>query len=281
MNKIGTCPDCGEKKVALTCQGICEKCRVRKFNMKSRGKEYIPIINLSKEEKQKVQNRRRKEEDTNNIDDDLMIAVKSARIDQSSILSRDAFTKMLEEYGCEITEDNLNELLEVLLATDKLKSTIMTIAKDDCQQAMLNLEQALNVLERKLQHNWEYNGFNTEDEIKFKGFLTWRRTLKGAIFFWKKLYQTNVVVELQKAWNAYVSDPNEKLLLAGDKITSDLKRFQITTETISTILNTRRPFTRIFYAQTEDDAHEIFVKWLTDRQLHEDPKKTTIVELGA
>ena len=144
---------------------------------------------------------------------------------------------------------------------------------------MLDLEQALNVVERKLQHDWEYNGFQEADDIKFKGFLTWRRVLKGAIFFWKKLYQTNTIIEMQRAWNAYTQDPNDKILLAGDRIDSTMKRFQITTDSISTIFNTRRPFTRVFYATDKDVAYNMFKQWMADRNLHEDPKKTTIVEL--
>ena len=67
--------------------------------------------------------------------------------------------------------------------------------------------------------------------------------------------------------------------MAGDKIDSNQKRFQITTESISTILNTRRPFTRVFYATSKEEAYSMFVKWMSDRQLHEDKSKTTIVEL--
>ena len=156
----------------------------------------------------------------------------------------------------------------------------MTIAKSNSQQAMLDLEQALNVVERKLQHDWEYNGFQEADDIKFKGFLTWRRVLKGAIFFWKKLYQTNTIIEMQRAWNAYTQDPNDKILLAGDRIDSTLKRYQITTESISTIFNTKKPFTRIFYATSKEAAYDKFVKWMEERQLHENKSKTTIIELS-
>ena len=190
-----------------------------------------------------------------------------------------SFVAILRECGCEIPQEDLQNVLNVLVNTDKLKNIFMTIAKDNSQQAMLDLEQALNVVERKLQHNWEYNGFQEVDELKFKGFLTWRRTLKGAIYFWKKLYSTNTIIEMQRAWNAYTQDPNEKILMAGDKIESSKKRFQITTESISTIFNTRKPFTRVFYAIDKDEAYSMFKQWMADRQLHEDPKKTTIVEL--
>ena len=190
------------------------------------------------------------------------------------------FIQTLRGCGCDIPEDTLEEVLKVLVSTDKLKDVFMTIAESDSQQAILDLEQALNVVERKLQHDWEYNGFQEVDDIRFKGFLTWRRVLKGAIFFWKKLYQTNALIEIQRAWNAYTSDPNDKILLAGDRIDSRMKRYQITTDSISTIFNTRRPFTRVFYATSKEEAYKAFVKWMADRQLHEDKSKTTIVELN-
>ena len=85
---------------------------------------------------------------------------------------------------------------------------------------------------------------------------------------------------MQRAWNAYTQDPNDKILLAGDRIDSTLKRYQITTESISTIFNTRKPFTRVFYATSKEKAYEMFVKWMEERQLHENKSKTTIVELS-
>lgn len=309
--KIGICPDCGKEEVELTSQGICVRCRTRKSNAKSRNKEYVPYINLPDEEKIKIDNmqvansRKHREELKTVIPPVVEIKVPDdnenyyqAKATQTPVPMRTtvvkppvekiidpltdqfSFIAILRECGCEIPETNLKEVLDVLVATDKLKDIFMTIAKDENQDAMLNLEQALNVVERKLQHNWEYNGFQEVDDIKFKGFLTWRRVLKGAIFFWKKLYQTNTIIEMQKAWNAYTADPNDKVLLAGDRINTTQKRFQITTESISTIFNTKRPFTRVFYATSKEDAYEKFVKWMAERQLHENKSKTVIVELS-
>ena len=97
----------------------------------------------------------------------------------------------------------------------------------------------------------------------------------------KKLYQTNTIVELQKVWNSYTNAiANPTIESSTDKITTvQQRRFQITTESISTIFNTRRPFTRVFYATSQEEAYEKFLKWMNDRQLHEDKSKTTIVEL--
>lgn len=309
-SKVGVCPDCGREDVEITSRGVCVICRRRQDNMKARGKEYIPYLQLPESEKKRVdisqraQAARKAKEETitmpelpktmpvvenyyqvkaeNNPDIAHVIEKPIPHQTQkplNSLLDQDSFVRILRECGCDIPEENLEDVLDVLLNTDKLKDIFMTIAKSTSQQAMLDLEQALNVVERKLQHNWEYNGFQEADDIKFKGFLTWRRVLKGAIFFWKKLYQTNTIIEMQRAWNAYTQDPNDKILLAGDKIDSSMKRYQITTDSISTIFNTKRPFTRVFYATDEKHAYDIFKKWMADRNLHEDPKKTTIVEL--
>lgn len=309
-SKLGVCPDCGREDVEITSRGVCVICRRRQDNMKARGKEYIPYLQLPESEKKRVDisqraqaARKTKEESITMPEIPKTIPVVEnyyqvkaennpdiAQVTEKPIphqtqkpldplSDQDSFVRILRECGCDIPEESLEDVLDVLLNTDKLKDIFMTIAKSTSQQAMLDLEQALNVVERKLQHDWEYNGFQEVDDIKFKGFLTWRRVLKGAIFFWKKLYQTNTIIEMQRAWNAYTQDPNDKILLAGDKIDSSMKRYQITTDSISTIFNTKRPFTRVFYATDEKHAYDIFKKWMADRNLHEDPKKTTIVEL--
>lgn len=303
--ETGACPDCGREDVKITSRGVCIICRRRQDNMKSRGKEYIPYLKLPENERKKIDNmqltrmKNKKEIEIPEIPKTIPVIenyyqVKAennptiAQVTEKPITIRkaldplsdqDSFIKILRDYGCEIPEDSLEDVLDVLVNTDKLKDVFMTIAKSTSQQAMLDLEQALNVVERKLQHDWEYNGFQKTDDIKFKGFLTWRRALKGAIFFWKKLYQTNTIIEMQRAWNAYTQDPNDKILLAGDRIDSTMKRYQITTDSISTIFNTRKPFTRVFYATDKDSAYTMFKQWMADRNLHEDPKKTTIVEL--
>lgn len=282
--KIGLCPDCGREEVELLSpQNICVKCKTRLNNMKHRGKEYIPYIKLSDEEKKKIDRFQETNAKISENKKEKLINMKPIEkaVEKAidPLTDQNKFVQTLRGCGCEIPKENLIEVLDVLVATNKLKDIFMTIAKSDNQDAMLNLEQALNVVERKLQHDWEFNGFREEDDVKFKNFLTWRRTLKGAIYFWKKLYQTNALIEMQRAWNAYTQDPNEKILLAGDRINTALKRYQITTESISTIFNTRRPFTRVFYATSQDEAYNMFVKWMSDRQLHEDKSKTTITEL--
>jgi hypothetical protein len=312
---IGHCPDCEENDVELMTsgmyEGLCEVCKRRKQNAKARGKEYIPYKDLDVDEKKRIDNFKAAQAKKNGVDQREIEVEKTevkvvenyyqAKAEQSPAVTHvveiekpviptvkinpladpDSFINTLRGCGCEIPQDTLKDVLNVLVSTDKLKEVFMTIAESDSQQAILDLEQALNVVERKLQHDWEYNGFQEVDDIKFKGFLTWRRVLKGAIFFWKKLYQTNALIEMQRAWNAYTQDPNDKILLAGDRINSTMKRYQITTESISTIFNTRRPFTRVFYATSEEEARKQFVKWMSDRQLHEDRSKTTIVELKA
>lgn len=313
LRETGECADCGRKDVELRTTGVsaglCEVCRRRKQNAKARGREYIPYKDLSEAERNKIDSLQKaqlkRNEDKQEIEIpkiEMKVAENyyQAKAEQKQAITtvekpvvpvvpvqpvidplsdQKSFIATLRGCGCEIPENSLKEVLDVLVSTDKLKDTFMSIAKSESQQAILDLEQALNVVERKLQHDWEYNGFQEADDIKFKGFLTWRRVLKGAIFFWKKLYQTNALIEMQRAWNAYTQDPNDKILLAGDRINSTQKRYQITTESISTIFNSRRPFTRVFYATSEEEAYKQFVQWMADRQLHEDKNKTTIVEL--
>lgn len=313
---IGICKDCEKENEELMAsgmyEGLCHVCKTRKQNAKTRGKEYIPYKDLSEHDKKRVDSLQEAQAKRSEAKQEIEVPAPETKIkvienyyqakaEQNPAIAHvveiekpvintptinpladpDSFIATLRGCGCEIPQDTLKDVLNVLVSTDKLKEVFMTIAENDSQQAILDLEQALNVVERKLQHDWEYNGFQEADDIKFKGFLTWRRILKGAIFFWKKLYQTNALIEMQRAWNAYTQDPNDKILLAGDRIDSTLKRYQITTESISTIFNTRRPFTRVFYAKSEEDAHEMLIKWFADRQLHENKAKTVITELKA
>ena len=320
--RTGICPDCG-KEEELTSQGICIRCRTRKANAKHRGKEYIPYINLPAESKQKIDNMQvynsrsgKKEKSQEEIITESINTIKDlqvpdnetyyqAKATQTPVLTHnivkpikktvldplsdpDSFIYTLRHYGCEISEGTLRNVLDILVSTDKLKDIFMAIAKDDSQQTMLNLEQILTTVEKQLQNEWESNGFQEADDIRFKGFLTWRRILKGSILFWKKLYQTNALTELQKAWSSCTTDSDTDL--NNNSVTEDTnnkdnnaniqKRYQITTESISTIFNTRRPFTRVFYAVSKEEAYEKFVKWMSERQLHEDKSKTTIVELS-
>lgn len=321
---IGVCPDCG-KEVKLTLQGICIKCKTRKANMKYRGKEYVPYINLSEEEKRKIdirqitnskeyrENHNKKEEipmpeipvienyyevkATQNpaiahvvekpktVEPEITEKTKIQQNTFNPLLDENSFIHILKECGCTLPENTIKSILDALLATDKLKSIITTITKNGNQNEMLNLEYTLNAVEQKLQYNWETNGFQEVDDIKFKGFLVWRRVLKEAINFWKELYKTNTLTELTKALNTIpeiikpIETPTIDDTNNTDKTNNTLKRFQITTESISTIFNTKRPFTRVFYATSKEEAHEKFVKWMSERQLHENKNKTIITEL--
>ena len=306
----GVCPDCGKEVTNITSQGICVKCRTRKANAKHRQKEYIPYINLPADEKARIDSMQaansRKHEEV--LEPVLEMKVPDnetyyqAKATQSPVPMRTvantkvaiektidplsdqfSFISVLKECGCDISEEDLKQLLDVLVATDKLKDILMKVADDTIQDTMLNLEQVLPTVERKLQYNWECNGFQEVDDIKFKGFLTWRRMLKGAMYFWKKLYQTNTLVELKKTWESYITNMTNPLMNNQNEkiVTVQQKRYQITTESISTIYNTKRPFTRVFYAASKEEAYDKFVKWMAERQLHEDKSKTTIVELSS
>ena len=321
---IGICPDCG-KEETLETGGICHRCKIRKTNATNRGKEYIPYINLSKEEQRQIDRRRitnskayrdsKKKGETTNIDELLNSSeeipmpkipvienyyeVKATQnpaiahiVDKpipteikkptsfDPLSDEDSFIHILKECGCTLSEDTLRGVLDALLATDKLKSIITSIMKNGNQNDMLNLEYMLNTAEQKLQYNWETNGFQEVDDIKFKGFLVWRRVLKGAISFWKDLYKTNALIELSKLLdNASTTTTEVTNKIETPANNNTLKKYQITTESISTIFNTKRPFTRVFYATSKDDAYDKFIKWMSERQLHENKSKTVITEL--
>ena len=272
--------------------------------MKARGKEYVRYLDLSEKEQWRIdraiagQNKKHEkliepEPELTVPDNDTYYLSKANQTETVThpmmkpvqkifdpLSDQDSFIKILREYDCEIPEEILEDILDILMNTTKFKDMFATIIKNDNQQAIFDLEQILNVTEKKLQRDWEHNGFQEIDDIKFKGFLTWRRALKEAIFFWKKLYQTNILLEIQKIWSTYTQDSSDdKILLTENKTNNLEKRFQITTESISTILNTRKPFTRVFRAVDAETAYNMFKQWMEERNLHEDKSKTTIVEL--
>ena len=325
VERPGICPDCGKEVENITSQGICVKCRTRKSNAKNRNKEYIPYINLSEEEKAKIDNMQvvnsKAHRENHNKKEEIPMPeipvienyyevkatqnpaiahvvekpktsepeiIEKTKIQQNTfnpLSDENSFIHILKECGCTLPENTIKSILDALLATDKLKSIITTITKNGNQNEMLNLEYTLNAVEQKLQYNWETNGFQEVDDIKFKGFLVWRRVLKEAINFWKELYKTNTLTELTKSLNTIpeIIKPIEMPTIDDtnntDKTNNTLKRFQITTESISTIFNTKRPFTRVFYATSKEEAYDKFVKWMAERQLHENKSKTIITEL--
>lgn len=315
VTNIGTCPDCGKENVEVMTRGmyagLCHFCKGRYWNAKSRSKEYIPYLKLSKEEKERVDTRilaAQKAKETKKQKEEALIIpevqktikivenyyqvkaeqnpaiaevkeipiVKINKDTFDPLSDRDGFIKILKDSGCEIPEESLSYTLNTLMSTDKLKKIFINIMKNNNDQILINLEETLNTTEKKLQYDWEYNGFQEVDDLKFKGFLTWKHVLKDAILFWKKLYQTNVITEMQKALDIQVEEPNNETTIKKDEV---MKAYQVTTDSISTIYNTRRPFSRVFYATNEDMAYDMFKQWMAEKSLHEDPKKTTIIEL--
>lgn len=304
----GICTDCGKETeifVKGTYEGLCDKCKMRKTNAKSRGRVYIPYKDLDEKSKKKFDKmsniRAHKEEEEIEIPTPKMPIVENyyqmkaennpaiAHIVETPTVAKkpegfnplndqDSFIRVLKECGCTISDDSLKSILNILINTDKLKDIFMTITETENQGAMLDLENILNSAEKKLQYNWEYNGFQETDDIKFKGFLVWRRLLKSAIPLWKQLYNSGALSGIKKAWTVY--NENMTVTTNNNENTNVQKKYQITTDSISTIFNTRRPFTRVFYATSKDEAYNMFVKWLAERQLHEDKSKTTIIELS-
>ena len=185
---LGECPDCGKTDVELMrsgmYEGLCDTCKRRKQNAKARGKEYIPYKDLDADEKKRIDIFKAAQAKKNEVEKEIEVEkteVKvvenyyQAKAEQSPavklvdveiekpvipavkvnpLADPDSFINTLRGCGCEIPQDTLKEVLNVLVSTDKLKEVFMTIAENDSQDAILDLEQALNVVERKLQHDW-------------------------------------------------------------------------------------------------------------------------------
>lgn len=241
--EVGICPDCGRENMEIIASGMyagtCKMCRQRKQNAKARRKEYIPFIQLPEKEKQKINNMILGQERTN-IEKGVKLPKEIAlpeipktipvienyyqvKAENNTAIAhivekpvpqkvsnpfsdKESFINILKECGCDTPEEILKTVLDILIDTDKLKNVFMNITKTDNQQAILDLEQSLTIVENKLQHDWECNNFQEEYDIKFKEFLTWRRILKGAISFWKSLQEANIFNNIQKTWDIYIQD---------------------------------------------------------------------------
>lgn len=292
-NKV--CSDCGEIVEKLTTTGICYKCDQRKSNASHRGKTYIPIRCLSEQEQSKILAMRRAQALLHEAKAKDITKSETAPIDTSAntikvskIEDKDVdINEILKKYGYTISNTEFDEATNVLnniYTTETLLEKLLAdIINEKIKTTIFTLDQAIEVIEKKLQYEWENADFNDTDTKTFKNFLKWRRTIKTAIMFWKKLYQSSAVADINKLITETKDTTNNDV--AGDTTdtatsTADtLRRYQITTETYSTILNTRKSFTRVFRAKTKGEAYMDFKKWLADRQLHENEKKTSIIEL--
>ena len=156
------CVDCGKEVEELNSHGVCVRCARRKANMKARGKAYIRYLDLSDEEKWRIdrpiegQNKRHKkpvepEPELTVPDNNTYYSSKAngGEVEQHPMMKpikkaldplsdQDGFVKILRECGCEIPDESLEDVLDVLVNTDKLKDIFMTIAKSNNQQAMLD-----------------------------------------------------------------------------------------------------------------------------------------------
>lgn len=310
------CKDCGKPQDRLEVDGICQRCNRRKINARNRNREYIPYINLSDKEKARIDNaikgqqkrHHREEKDkpivlvTPNNDGYYQHKAEKTTVETHTIKKetnkiveniqsfdplQDPFTliKILKEYGCTITEEDLKSLLDVLLATNTLKETLNNIIeKNSNEDTLKELNHSLIMTEKKLQQNWENNGFQEVDDIKFKGFLVWRKALKESISFWEKLYQNKIISKLKQVLLS-TEDTEDATTVNKNKVmnikeftNAKLKKFQIATESKSVIFNTRKPFTRVFYAKSKEDAYSQFVKWMAEHNFQEVKNKTRIIE---
>lgn len=298
--EVIACKDCGATGVRLIERGehigICESCKRRIANAKTRGKEYIPYLQLSEKERNRIDSMKRahnkqkeleealKEDPTKNEiivpDSETYYQSKATQAPipthtvsttiSDSLTDIDSFIKILKHYGCAISTDNLKIIIEILMATDKLKHLLNNITKIKNENMLLNFNDSLSFTEKQLQNEWEVNGFQEADDIRFKGFLTWRRVLKEAIPFWEQFSLNS---------SSSTSAPVVPTADVPAKEEPRLKKYEVSTDSVSTIYNTRRPFSRVFYAVDEKTAYTMFKNWMAEKNLHEDPKKTIIKEV--
>ena len=118
-----------------------------------------------------------------------------------------------------------------------------------------------------------YGGLSTEHEVSINSAKSVIDNLDKDKYDIYKIY-------IDKKGETYKKKLNVSKIYAPNGL--EIKKvitYDNKTESVSTILNTRRPFTRVFYAKDEEDAHKMLVKWFADRQLHENKAKTVITEL--
>ena len=307
--EVVACRDCGATGVRLLQKGenvgVCEACQRRIQNAKVRNKEYIPYLQLSKSERDRIdimrnartKKKEKKKELEKALNEDpakneiivpdsetyyqskavqapisthVVSATPVSNMISDSLGDMDSFITILKNYGCEISTDNLKIMIDVLLSTNKLKYLLENITRMKNENMLSNFNDILTSTETKLQNEWEANGFQEADDIKFKGFLTWRRILREAIPFWNQFNFTEIL-------------PTSPTTAVPEVVTKSeepkIKKYEVSTDSISTIYNTRRPFSRVFYAVDENTAYTMFKNWMAEKNFHEDPKKTIIKEI--
>lgn len=243
----------------------------------------IPMPNLSVAENYYEIKAMHNNSETESVTKEIPSVHKSSHVvilDSSSDQMK--FIDILKECNPDILESNeeLKEVLNILITTDKIKDTFMMALKNKNKNIILNLKHILNISEKKLQSNWENNGFQEIDDLKFKEFLTWKKILKESISFWDKLYSIDIISEMKKIVSMNLDDVDILKSEPKKSITQEEKKFKVTTDSISIIFNTKRPFTRVFYAKSKEEAYEKFLEWMSKNQLREDKDKTKIVELS-
>lgn len=291
----GVCQDCGREDIPLTINNICKRCETRRINSRNRNTPYIPYKDLTEKQKRRIdslimaQNKRNEEKkkitlppvdlkDLEAPDSENYYQAKATQTPVSTHTMKKAIRKedfnplsdqknlirILKLYNCEISEEDIQNILNKLVAVDKIRNILADTSIEIKEEDKLSkLEQSLDTVEKQLQADWENSGFQEIKDLEFKGFLIWKKFFKTNIPFWKQLQQIN-----------FPNKVEEVKEVVGEK------RFQVTTESISTIYNSKRPFTRIFCATSEDDAHKQLSEWLHDHQLHENKTKTVITELN-
>ncbi len=166
-----TCKDCGEKFEKLTRQGICKQCYNRKANMKYHKKEYIPIKDLSEEERMSILNRRkgtkRINNNTNTKDcDDSQQALINKIAKGNKKLYQEILTllnideeKIREEVDKDIEQELKRRNISLSVNTYNLDEAFRIVYESLCEKSYLtdylDAEMALTDFVNDFQHRTE------------------------------------------------------------------------------------------------------------------------------
>ena len=149
------CPDCLQQVEELIKNtGVCKQCTQRQINFKSRGKTYIPIKDLSEEEKQKVYNRRNG-------------AQKVAQIKASRATKKKSEPTIIKRTI--ISDDN--SLKEEESSRDNLVSKVANGDEELYKQILKMLKIDENEVRQRVAHDIEVELKRRNITLQYKNFL--------------------------------------------------------------------------------------------------------------
>ena len=161
--KTGDCPDCGTKNTQIIAtgmySGICPTCRLRLQNATKRGREYIPYIKLSENDKAIIDGKRQAQRHSKaHIHKIIEKEVEESLEPKTLPITEDYYQKKAENISCVLpkksTEDinqshndyNIQE--DLFLLVNKF---LFTANNSDRDLYMIKIIRTLNIIKDKIQ----------------------------------------------------------------------------------------------------------------------------------